>query len=380
MSERKKVELFSFEGTHRKLGRTQGEKLRELIARSKDTLKESVEFELLKPEWMPADIFIKMGEILSMVKYAPHMRNNYPEQYRRLLGIARGARVPAGFVMLLSSFEIELNKVDFQLGGCSGAGISGARSASGEPVIIKNFDYPEHFIDFHVTRLDAPKGRAKVLNVSSAPLAGSHEGVNEFGLSIAYNYGYGQDSSPHKVAITTVVQEALETCKYTGEAVDLIANSKRCGGAILMICDAGADLRVLELSNANSAVRFPEDGLLLMTNHYLDEKMAAIDVPPDAYYTQKTVPLLRGCRCRESSESRYARLEELLGGKDTISERDLVAAFSDHGPGGNPSDNTVCRHSDYFTTTCSVMIYPARCAMKVMYGNPCSLEYDEFSI
>ena len=93
----------------------------------------------------------------------------------------------------------------------------------------------------------------------------------------------------------------------------------------------------------------------------------------------KKVPALRGKRCRESSEVRLARLEELLSKQQKFSEEDLIKIFSDHGADDKGSDNTVCRHSDYFCTTLSVILYPASKKFKVLYGHPCEYEYAQFS-
>lgn len=376
----RKVELYHFDGPHRRMGRLQGEALVDVIRDARRVLIESEEMDAMKPSFIPAELFIKAGELLSWYQYTSPIKKYYPEQYRRLVGIARGAGVSPEYILLLGSFEVELNKADFQLGGCSAAGVCGTRSATGDPLIIKNFDYPAHFSQFHVTRLDAPEGRYKVLNVGAAPIPGSHEGINEHGLSIAYNYGYGQDKQKYKVPITILVQEALETCRTTQEAIDQISSGRRSGGAILTICDEEGDLRVLELSNGMHGVRKPENGVVVVANHYLDPKMAEIDVPENAYYSNKTVKPIRGCRCRESSEVRHSRVEHLLGGHATIDEKTLISIFSDHGADGKPSDLTICRHSDYYATTCSVILNPVKRTMKVVYDNPCSSKYKEFSV
>lgn len=375
----RKVDLYKFEGPHRRLGRLQGEALGDVIRDAAKVLAASEELEVIKPSFIPAELYIKAGELLSWFQYSSPVKKHFPEQYRRIMGLARGAGVSPGYILLLASFEVELNKTDFQLGGCSAAGVCGTRSATGNPLIIKNFDYPAHFSQFHVTRLDAPEGRYKVLNVGAAPIPGCHEGVNEHGLCIAYNYGYGQDKQVHKIPITILCQEALETCRTTKEAVEQISSGKRSGGAILTICDDSGDLRVLELSNGMHAERLPENGVVVVANHYLDKNMAKIDVPENAHYSDTTIKAIRGCRCRESSEERHTRVDHLLGGHATIDEKTLISIFSDHGADNKPSDITICRHSDYYATTCSVILNPVKRTMKVVYDNPCSSKYKEFS-
>lgn len=375
------VVLYKCQGTHSELGQSQGEQAAHLIRDARELLLNSDEFKLLKPSFIPSNLFLTIAQFGMWIKYSKHIKQFYPRQFERLMGIARGAGVRHDFVMLLQSFEVELNKVTYETGGaCSAVGVRGTRAKDGEPIIIKNFDYPEKFQPMYITRLDAPSGRFRVLNVTAAPLPGNHDGINEHGLCISYNYGYGQDKPLVNVPITIAVQEALETCRTTAEAVDFLLRCKRCGGALLMICDPGGDLRTLELSNTRAAERLPQHSVLINTNHYLTGDLAAIDVPADAVYCGNVVAELLGQNCRESSEVRYTRALELLAEHDTIDDNALLSIFKDHGPDNTPGNNTICRHSDYFETTCSVIFYPARRKLKVAYGQPCTAEFAEFSI
>lgn len=375
------VPFHTFSGSHRDMGKQQGEALSGMIARGRKMLIESEEFNMARPAYLPRKMFLTLAQFGMWMKYSAHIQRYCPRQFERLLGIARGARVPPEYTLLLHAMEVEMNKVDYLMpGACTALGVRGTRALGGEPVIVKNFDYPEKFRELYIARLDAPAGRHRVLCSTAAPLAGNHDGVNEHGLVICYNYGYGQDEPRRNVPITLWVQEALETCRTTAEAVDLIKRGRRCGGALLMICDASGDLRTLEVSNTMAHERMPQHSVLINTNHYLDEMMARIDVPRDAVYTDRCVPPLRGVRCRESSEARYARALELLAAHDRIGDAELIAMASDHGAHGAPSDNTICRHSDYFSTTCSLVFYPARRAMKITHGNPCRSEFMEFSL
>jgi len=363
------------------MGKQQGAALSGHIRRGRAFLLESEEFDLARPGYLPRKMFFTMAQWGMWMKYSAHMRRYCSRQFDRALGIARGAGVAPEYIILMHAMEVEMNRVDyFMPGACSAIGVRGTRAAGGEPVIVKNFDYPDKFRDMYIARLDEPADRFKVLCSTAAPLAGNHDGINEHGLTICYNYGYGQDEPRRNVPITFLVQEALETCRTTQEAVAMISHGRRSGGALLMICDAAGDLRTLEVSNTMARERMPQHSVLINTNHYLDEVMARIDVPRDAVYTDRVARPLRGVRCRESSEARYARALELLAGRDTIDDRALMAMAADHGADGAPSDNTICRHSDYFCTTCSLVFYPARRAMKITHGNPCCSDYVEFTL
>jgi hypothetical protein len=362
------------------MGLQQGQTLSAQLKAARTVVANAEETQLRRPFFLPMPLLIRLGSLASCVQYAPAIRKLYTEQYRRICGIARGAGVSVGFILLLQAFEVELNKPQVALRGCTAIGVRGPKSANGKPVIGKNFDYPVHFSDQYITRLDAPKNRYRVLSVSAAPLAGNHDGINEHGLVVCYNYGYGLDRPGAMVPISILVQETLETCRTTSEAVQFLSQARHCGGALLMVADAGGDMCTMELTQSHAARREPRDHVLINTNHYLDSGLQKLEIPHDVCYTRKAVKALLGIRMHESSEVRFARAAELTSKIGTLTTSDLEHIMRDHGTDGHSSDNTICRHSSYFATTCSMLFCPAERSLKVMYAPPCSGNYQEFTL
>jgi hypothetical protein len=211
-----------------------------------------------------------------------------------------------------------------------------------------------------------------------AAMAGCHDGINEHGLCISYNHAYGTDMAKANIPISLLVQQALETCSTTSEAADFLCAAKRSGGANLLVADASGEAVTVELSSNFSGVRGPGKGLLINTNHYKCREMTSYDIPRNAYYTNKNVKALRGVRVQESSELRYGRAEQLLSDIETITMKDLLNIFSDHGESGRGDDNTICRHGAYFTTTCSIIMLPKSKRLLVTYGHPCDSVFTDF--
>ena len=89
--------------------------------------------------------------------------------------------------------------------------------------------------------------------------------------------------------------------------------------------------------------------------------------------------VVRGERFRlhESSEHRLARAQELLQGASEVNEDIMVRILRDHGKENRPSELTICRHHQVSSTLRSVLFYPSRRTIKVLYGNPCQNEYTE---
>ena len=317
----------------------------------------------------------------------PHLERVYPEQLERLRGIADGAGLPVHLLFVAPAVELALNRAAYTRpapvaappGACTAVAVTGSRSAGGEPIIAKNFDYPPASSALHLTRVSRPRGRAASIEVTKAPLAGSHEGVNEHGLAVSYNYGHFRGRAAARVSITFLVQEVLERCATVEEALALIERRPRAGGALLMLADAAGQVASVELAPDLLAVRRGET--LIHANHAATPTMAERDVPGDAVFPRWIRPAeLRGRRVHESSEERHRRAEALVDALGAAGPDDLAGILGDHGLGGRGSDHTICRHGPYYSTTCAVILLPRRRAMRLLVGPPCEGRFADLSL
>ncbi|HYU15606.1 MAG TPA: C45 family peptidase [Candidatus Acidoferrum sp.] len=314
----------------------------------------------------------------------PDLVRLYPEHLERMIGIAEGAAVPVHRLFMGPMVELVLNRAAYTMpppAACTAIAVTRGRSASGEAIIAKNFDYPPASSAVHLTRWSRPRspGRAASLEVTKAPLTGCHDGVNEHGLAVAYNYGHFRGRARARISISVLVQELLETCRSVGDAIAWLRDRPRSGGALLMLADAEGDIASVELAPDFLTVRRGE--ALVHANHALTEDMAERDVPREALFPRWIWPAeLRGRRLLESSERRHARASSLVGERGAASEEDLVAMLSDHGAAARGDDHTVCRHGPYYSTTSSVVIFPRRRAMRVLVGSPCTGSFTDLSL
>lgn len=306
----------------------------------------------------------------------------HPEHLERLIGIAEGASLPVHRLFVGPMVELVLNRAAYTLppAACTAFAVTRERSATGEPIIAKNFDYPPASNAVHLTRRSRPQGsrRAASLEVTKAPLTGCHDGINEHGLAIAYNYGHFRGRSAARVSISILVQELLETCRTVAEAIEALRDRPRSGGALLMMADASGDLASVEL--APDLLVATRGDVLAHTNHALSEEMAERDVPREALFPRWIWPAeLRGRRLQESSERRHARATSLLA--DLVAtDDDLTAMLRDHGAAPAGDDHTLCRHGPYYSTTCSVVLYPRQRAMRILVGSPCVASFTDHSL
>lgn len=375
---KRRVRLFEFKGDHYEMGYQQGLQLREAIRHFFSHLHQAEVFRSQKPFYLPSRAYLALAARRAVGEMLEDVSKCCGRQKTRMEGIAKGAGIDENMLFLAMAGELGMAQVNYRLGACTAAAVSGEKSKLGEPVVIRNLDHPGFFQPYYVTRLGMPAEAIPTLEVTAAPLAGCYDGINERGLCISYNRGYGTDMPNTNVPVSVLIQEALENCSSTRETVDFLAARKRCGGAIVLVADAAGDMATIEMSSNFSGVREPVDGVLINTNHYLCREMTSYDIPRNAYYTGKNARALRGVRVHESSELRCSRVELLLSQAESVSIKDLLGVFSDHGESGRGDDNTICRHGPYFSTTCSLIMLPRSRRMLVTYGHPCDSVFTDF--
>ncbi len=375
-----RIEVLSCTGSHHAMGVAQGKAFREPLRELHMPL---VELAGLSGNRMLGGMSRFSRPIAGLAGrignrlMARDLADNYPEQYQRLAGIAEGAGVPLHRLFLGPAIELLLNQASHDTpGGCTAIAVTGDKSASGEPIIGKNFDYPDIGRDLYLVRRSQPGGLAASIDVTKAALSGSHEGLNGYGLAVTYNYGYFRGRGRARVTISTLVQEMLELCHDVEDAIEYLRGRPRTGGALLMLADQSGAIAAVEMSPDRMAVRRPGPaGWLAHTNHAQSPELAAVDLPPEAVSPRWYPKGLRGLPLRVSSNNRLERAIELIEASGPVDRDRIAAILGDHGATRHGDDQTICRHGPFYTTTCSVLLYPRRRMVEVMFGPPCGHQY-----
>lgn len=376
---RREVRLFDFGGEHYEMGYQQGLQAREALLYLADMLPHSESLRAQRPFYLPVKAFLYNLAARSLREFLPDLSAHFPKQRKRLEGLARGSQMREEFFCLMMSMEIMRTHFDYNIGGCTAAAVGSERCVQGEPVLIKNLDMPRELQPSYITRLSQPSSGFRSLEVTNAAGLGCYDGVNEQGLAVSCNYAFGTDLPKVMAPVSLVVQEILENCSTAREGVEMALGSKRAGGALLLLLDAEGDMASVELTPNFGGVREGESGVIVNANHYLTSDTVPYGIPQNAYYSARAPLGLRGLRVHESSELRLSRALQLMEEKEVFSLKDLVTIFSDHGEGGRGDNNSICRHGEYFTTTCSVIIMPRSRRLLVTYGSPCDSIYTDFA-
>jgi hypothetical protein len=361
------------------MGVQQGQATSEMLRKGLNTLPFFDSVKLFKPRLIPTRLFLWLAKRQAVKLMEKDLPRFYPRQVERTRGISEGGEVDMPTLLFLQSMELLLapSESSFTVPGCTSLAIGPEQTENGEIIMIKNFDYPNDFSQYNLTCISQPTGRYKTMGCTKIVLPGMLDGMNEHGLTVTYNYAYTTETPAYSAPISVVLQEMLETCRNTDEAVEFIIKSKRAGGALLTIGDSGGNITGLEISPNHAAIRPMVGGPIINVNHFQMDEMGEWEIPRDAVFSSSTPREFRGLRVHESSEKRLKRTEKRLGDNKAVGEELLADIMQDHDEKDEPSNLTICQHGDFISTTRSIILYPKRKRIKVLYGNPCQNEYTE---
>jgi hypothetical protein len=373
-------------GNPAEMGFAQGAALRAKIHGAHDILRRLEVFRERQPCCMPYLLYRWLAEKKSRRLLHRALVSHYPEMARRLDAMVEGAQISPGALSLLNILEPFLSSVGGLVASpaaCSAVAVRGGRSATGEPVIARNFDYLPLVQPFFVLRECRPAGRFRSLDFTLAPLGGAVDGMNEKGLCLTYNYAFAIDQPPSPApSVSMIISETLERCSTVAEALAWIETRPRWGGALLMLADADGDIASLEIGNTRTRVRRPPPGedLLFHTNRFWTPEMRAVEPPEDAVFTGAAPGSMRGRRLHESAGNRDARLKSLLVKSGPLDEEGLRRVMADHGADGLPSGSTPCVHGEYWHTTASLQYFPRSRRLRAAFTTPCKARYETFGL
>jgi predicted choloylglycine hydrolase len=366
------ITLHTFSGNHYEIGVQQGRAVRELLHKGLEQIPDFEVVKLMKPRLLPTSLFLALAKRRAAKMLKNDIFRYYPEQAQRLKGIAEGAGIDIswGIFVQLMELLITVGPSSFRVSACTSLGFSPQRTKTRETIIAKNFDYPNYLAPYHLTCQTKPKERYQTLGCTMVSSPGMIDGMNEYGLTVTYNHAYATDEPKHFVPISLALQEMLETCKNTDEAVKFITQAKRAGNALLMIADREGNIKTVEISSNHAATHEMIGNQIINTNHYHTPEMQKHEIPRNAVFFGKVPKDILGKRVHESSEQRLKRAQELLKGKTKIDESKIGAILRDHGKDNEPSMLTICAHSEVVSTLRSVIFYPNRKTIKVLIWEP----------
>lgn len=238
---------------------------------------------------------------------------------------------------LLFNLMFDVAQGGRRVGGCTTVTVAGVASATGEPLMGRNFDLPESFLGLApLARLGLvvvrhPTGGIAWAAVTHPVFAGTHAGINERGLAVGATAGQpGGGYDPHGVSSMMVFRRVLEEAATAAAAEEILRTARVTVATTLMVLDAQGGNFVAELALGGVAFRRPDRNTLHETNHFVSAE------------------LRENVAC-----SRFAWLDEHFRGRRGFDEAGILKVLDSIGQS---------------TTIQSMIFFPARRALALSTG------------
>lgn len=389
------VDYIKLEGSPKERGLQQAEQLKEKIKFAIDHVLHSEMFAEVTSKLIPLSVIKFALSFIGKKHTKKHLEKFVPNQHEKMLAIAKGSKL-GRFVYGLHFIEVMNGDPNFYrnppkptppLMGCSLLFALPEATANNEMYFARNFDFPNILQPIQMIREEIPDDGYRNLNVSLYPMAGTHQGLNEKGLVIGYNYGRAWKKNPldyrmDGVPSMFIVQEALETCATTEDAIDFFSKfPARPSGAHFGIMDKTGDACVLETTATRHTIRRPVNGILAHTNTYVSEELKDANLPLDVRFKMDDMdfsPI-------ESPIRRLMRENHLMSkAKGKITMDTLKEILCDHVDGKTgekgPTDFTVCTHGHSAGTLGTYIIDLRKLEIWITDNHPCETEFERFSL
>ncbi len=197
------------------------------------------------------------------------LMNNAPASYRQEIEAATGQAKLDADTLAVANTLLELRRV-----GCSSLIVEPGRSATGGPLLGRNFDFPSFgLLDrYSLVTVIRPTGKHAFAAVGFPGLMGVLSGMNDAGLCVAtldvYETADGSVGfEPTGVPLMLVFRQILEECTTIAEAEALLGRTQATTRANLAVCDRTSGA-VFEITPKQVLRRDSAESLLPCTNHF----------------------------------------------------------------------------------------------------------------
>lgn len=242
--------------------------------------------------------------------------------------------------------------------GCSTVGVMTEEG----PVVARNYDF-FYFEKWRHLVTTVPDGALSHTGMWPGLLGGRYDGVNEAGVWISIHGGGCRVPRRLRpgIAFHHLCRLVLETCSTAREAVERLCSAPHIASYNYFIADAH-EMYVVEAHPEQTAVRTPNDGVLVCTNHPLHPRLTPLAASPILDNSRRRAEFLQ-----RGAEEIVAR-EMSLEGAAEAAGRQLQRLMGDH-------TVPVCGHVDGLATFWSAVCAPRRRRVWYSRGAPCRNEY-----
>ncbi len=291
--------------------------------------------------------------------YAPHL-------LEEMGGIADGAGVSLEEILALNCRTELLSVGAIPARECTAVYVGPEATANGHALLAQNWDWSEILRGGMVLMRVEQPDRPVVWTLTEAGMVGKI-GCNGAGVGVCANF-VRTDYRQQGVPFHAIFREALNAPRL-GKAVAAVYREQRGDSGNFLLADAAGEAIDLEATPADIGFLYPNEGLLLHTNHFVTPRLQARDA---------------GILESDNTLVRYGRaLRWLQANKGKITAETLQTLFRDH----FNFPKAICRHPDpaepeveqTATLACIVMDLTAG-EMSLAVGEPCQANFYSVSV
>ena len=283
-----------------------------------------------------------------------------PDLVKEIEGIAEGANRAFEDIFLLNARSEILFNPQVLAQECTTIGALPETTVNGDTIIAQNWDWYHEVLDCQVILKIGRRDNKPALVTFTEAGQLAKIGMNAAGIGLVVN-NLTSDQPRPGVPWIFLTRRILES-SYLAQALGYVLNTRRAHSINLLVGYAAGEAVNLETSPVEEHVLWPEDGILVHTNHYLQPGKNFRDLKPlrDPY-------LSTYLRCRRAKKGMAAI-------KGCVTVKEIQNILQDH----VDKPFSVCMHRNpevepvRQTATClSIVMNLTRKAIHYTKGNPC---------
>jgi hypothetical protein len=201
----------------------------------------------------------------------------FPEAYRKEAeAMARASGIDLDLIILANTIT-DLEKI----AGCSALTVSAARSATGAPLVGRNWDFHPlgNLHEYSLVVVHKAAGKRAFALVTFPGLLMGGSAINDAGLVLASNeITEARDGSaklnPRGVSTAVGLRRLIEEHDSVAGVEKFLRSVHPTCMCSLIVADAKGDAAVFEITTKSLEVRRPEHGLCVCTNHFCSKALA----------------------------------------------------------------------------------------------------------
>ena len=351
------VPFFTVSGSHREMGRQIGEAARTQITHSIENARRLLHdaYDTLQLDWE--------GALIQGRKYLPFAEERYPQYVDEIRGMSEGANVSFDDLTVVNTMEA-VTMDALHLTKCTSMAVNQECTSNDTVLLAHNEDWvPEDEPDVYIVTA-RPEHEPPFVAMTYGGLL-PNIGFNACGIAQCCDTVYPTDS---RIGIPRViVSRAVLAATTPGEAIRRTLMPQRAAGYNHLIVHESGEIYSVEVSARQFAILYSTDGMMVHTNHYIDNQMRRIESESDELIATRV---------------RYFRALRLLSQTREHSMLTLQAIQKDH---INYPDS-ICNHAiegdplDREKTITALTIDLTNRRLCASWGNPCQESFTTFQL